>query len=229
MGKRNANYYQEKAERERDDMRKERDEANRLLEKFRKTAEQAHSELMYGSLGHSELAGRLFMLDRRDLNHVSMVQAGRDRILWLANQVHDKDAEIQRLKDELLTYSGEGRPKYVAIPANAPLNVTVDAASGTVTTQLADNYKLLRNTTQAERSWPHTGENGQYQNLCVHCDRVFLGHKRTPSCRVCHDEREKDNITGMAVGATVQELHNVRMNQMLHGKISVEQAFDKCP
>ena len=30
-----------------------------------------------------------------------------------------------------------------------------------------------------------TFENGNYQNLCTRCERVFLGHKRRVLCREC--------------------------------------------
>lgn len=31
-------------------------------------------------------------------------------------------------------------------------------------------------------------ENGNYQNRCCLCDRLFIGHKRRVVCRACHDE-----------------------------------------
>lgn len=33
-------------------------------------------------------------------------------------------------------------------------------------------------------------ENGNYQNICCHCDQPFIGHKRRVSCRKCRDEGE---------------------------------------
>jgi hypothetical protein len=35
----------------------------------------------------------------------------------------------------------------------------------------------------------NTHENGNYLCQCVHCKRVFVGHKRRVVCKVC-DERE---------------------------------------
>jgi len=50
-----------------------------------------------------------------------------------------------------------------------------------------EGWKLLKDTTHAERSWPEDSshENGNYSNICVHCLRGFVGHKRRPSCKVC--------------------------------------------
>ncbi|MEN9316092.1 MAG: hypothetical protein RIS35_2485 [Pseudomonadota bacterium] len=49
--------------------------------------------------------------------------------------------------------------------------------------------------TTADRDWPGdaTLENGNYFNLCVHCDRTFVGYKRRTVCRECATglEREK--------------------------------------
>ena len=50
-----------------------------------------------------------------------------------------------------------------------------------------EGWKLLKDTTHAERSWPEDSshENGNYSNTCVHCLRGFVGHKRRPSCKMC--------------------------------------------
>lgn len=48
-------------------------------------------------------------------------------------------------------------------------------------------WKLLKDTTHAERSWPEDSghENGNYSNTCVQCLREFIGHKRRQVCKVC--------------------------------------------
>jgi len=28
-------------------------------------------------------------------------------------------------------------------------------------------------------------ENGNYQNLCIHCGKFFIGYKRRPACKLC--------------------------------------------
>ena len=68
----------------------------------------------------------------------------------------------------------------------------VDAAIATLQTALAqpdvpEGYKLLRDSTHDERSWPEdfNHENGCYHNTCVHCLRGFLGYKRRGICKVC--------------------------------------------
>ena len=50
-----------------------------------------------------------------------------------------------------------------------------------------EGWKLLKDTTQDERSWPedYVDENGQYFNTCHNCLRVFLGYKRRGTCKVC--------------------------------------------
>lgn len=56
-------------------------------------------------------------------------------------------------------------------------------------------YRWLRDTTQEERSWPEDAahENGSYFNTCrTGCGRVFIGHKRRVTCKVCDTERAPD-------------------------------------
>lgn len=50
-----------------------------------------------------------------------------------------------------------------------------------------EGWKLLKDSTQEERSWPEdfVYENGNYFNTCCRCDRTFMGHKRRPTCKVC--------------------------------------------
>jgi hypothetical protein len=53
--------------------------------------------------------------------------------------------------------------------------------------QPAEGWKLLKDTTYDERSWPEdfAHENGNYWNTCCHCQRQFTGHKRRVTCRAC--------------------------------------------
>lgn len=39
------------------------------------------------------------------------------------------------------------------------------------------------------RDWTEDSahENGNYQNRCCLCNRLFIGHKRRVVCRACHD------------------------------------------
>ena len=48
-------------------------------------------------------------------------------------------------------------------------------------------WKMLRDTTLEERSWPEdfAHENGNYYSECLGCGRQFLGYKRRHVCRVC--------------------------------------------
>lgn len=38
--------------------------------------------------------------------------------------------------------------------------------------------------------WPEDAghENGNYQNRCIYCQRLFIGHKRRVVCRICYYE-----------------------------------------
>lgn len=50
-------------------------------------------------------------------------------------------------------------------------------------------FKILKDTTLEERSWPedYEHENGNYFNKCHHCLRQFMGHKRRVTCKVCSE------------------------------------------
>lgn len=52
---------------------------------------------------------------------------------------------------------------------------------------VAQGWKLLKDSTHEERSWPEDAshENGSYYNTCCNCGRQFTGHKRRVICRVC--------------------------------------------
>ncbi len=50
-------------------------------------------------------------------------------------------------------------------------------------------WKLIKDSTLDGRSWPedYKHENGNYQNLCCECGRMFNGYKRRVMCRVCSE------------------------------------------
>lgn len=60
------------------------DRQNWLLAHFRRCA----TDGLMKEVGHSELAGRVRMLLRSDIDFEPTVQAARDRIIWLAEQLH---------------------------------------------------------------------------------------------------------------------------------------------
>lgn len=39
-------------------------------------------------------------------------------------------------------------------------------------------------------------ENGQYQNRCVFCSQIFIGHKRRVACKACAPYRDITNAVG---------------------------------
>lgn len=94
MGKRKPYHYQQKLQKKVDDL-------NWTLERFRRIANNGQEKLAYGHLGHSEMAGMVYMLGRQDLEHQAVVHGARDRIIWLANQVALKDQEIAELQKQL--------------------------------------------------------------------------------------------------------------------------------
>ena len=55
------------------------------------------------------------------------------------------------------------------------------------TAKVPEGWKLLKDTTQEERSWGEDSahENGNYFCNCCVCLRVFVGHKRRVLCKVC--------------------------------------------
>lgn len=59
----------------------------------------------------------------------------------------------------------------------------VRSTSGSIPT----GYRLLKDTTFAERSYPEhlSHESGSYYCTCCECGRTFQGHKRTVICKVC--------------------------------------------
>ena len=56
-----------------------------------------------------------------------------------------------------------------------------------VTDEARDGWKLLKDSTQGERSFheDEKHENGCYFNSCCNCLRIFTGHKRRVICKVC--------------------------------------------
>lgn len=61
--------------------------------------------------------------------------------------------------------------------------------AGRAQPSVPQGWKLLKDSTIDERSWPEDfkHENGNYQNLCCMCGRVFNGYKRRVTCKVCHE------------------------------------------
>lgn len=53
--------------------------------------------------------------------------------------------------------------------------------------KVPEGWKLLKDSTHEERSWPEDSghENGNYYCLCHNCGRQFTGHKRRVTCKVC--------------------------------------------
>lgn len=94
MGKRKPGDYQAKLQAKVEDL-------SWMLQRFRRIADNGQEKLVYGHLGHSEMAGTVYMLGRQDLEHQAVVHGARDRIIWLANQVALKDQEIAELQKQL--------------------------------------------------------------------------------------------------------------------------------
>ena len=87
--------------------------------------------------------------------------------------------DIMALADEYRhTISG-------SVEARQKLEAAVEAALAPQ--QVPEGYKLLKDSTHDERSYPEDAkhENGWYNNVCGHCWRGFAGHKRRGVCKVC--------------------------------------------
>jgi hypothetical protein len=77
-----------------------------------------------------------------------------------------------------------------------------------------DSLENVKAMALSGRDWTEDfeGENGQYQNRCVHCERFFWGYKRRVGCKRCH-ERDKQTIkafiekVGKVVKVTSNKVH----------------------
>lgn len=60
------------------------------------------------------------------------------------------------------------------------------------TVRVPPGYRLLKDSTEADRSWLGDAlhENGRYSCCCCECGRMFIGHKRRVVCRVCSLEKD---------------------------------------
>jgi hypothetical protein len=68
------------------------------------------------------------------------------------------------------------------------------------TAKVPEGWKLLKDTTQEERSWSEDSshENGNYFCSCANCLRVFVGHKRRVFCKVCDSPDGNNSEQGAA-------------------------------
>ena len=76
----------------------------------------------------------------------------------------------------------DGQLKTVLSQLHAEMLVKLQTAAA-----VPEGYRLLKNSTHDERSWPgdSSHENGNYHCNCYACGRVFTGYKRRVACRVC--------------------------------------------
>lgn len=72
----------------------------------------------------------------------------------------------------------DGQHKLYATPPAGERSTPAEPLKG---------WKLLKDSTHVERSWPEDAshENGNYSNCCCECGRQFVGHKRRAVCKVC--------------------------------------------
>jgi len=107
----------------------------------------------------------------------------------------DKDLD----RSEIRVYTGENYQEDVTgdfvkeynKTKNSDLNIftsTDDLMFIMNSILLRQNWKLLKDTTQKERSWAEDTalENGHYTCECIVCLRTFTGHKRRVVCKSCH-------------------------------------------
>lgn len=75
----------------------------------------------------------------------------------------------------------------------------------------ADRLKHLEKIKDQLRDFPEDAhlENGNYQNLCCHCDNLFFGHKRRVSCKLCEEDSKRrwEKMTDDEKKAHVEEFN----------------------
>jgi len=67
---------------------------SRMMERHAQIAAQPLAETCGGHLSHDEVASKVRMLMRHDLDHEAVCNMGRDRIVWLAGQVDALQAKL---------------------------------------------------------------------------------------------------------------------------------------
>ena len=88
-----------------------------------------------------------------------------------------------------------GYPVALFLAAGAQTNQLLEnpdelkAGAQPVHPTVPQGWKLLKDSTLDERSWPedYKYENGNYQNSCFECGRMFNGYKRRVMCKVCSE------------------------------------------
>lgn len=214
MGKRSAETYAEKARLENVELRKTVKRQKDLLSHYQTIGGYELTQMLYGNLSHAEMAYKVIMLDRRDMDFMAVIQGGRDRIIWLANQVGEKDLRIKALEaqvDKVTKINTETavttlktlQEQVSAYMSDAQAVTSAARRSGkSVTTQewfdkvmefTAPGVKVLKDTTFKERSFQGTGENDGYHNTCIECGRVFQGNKHFTVCKVCSNYKEPES------------------------------------
>lgn len=141
-------------------------------------------KLLEGVLGktldspESGVADMVAALAQAEKSGESVTQDAVECIIDLAGMQQQLDAKQAVIDRLMLEY--------------CPDEMTVEQVAewGKHQVPVAFGYKLLKDTTHGQRSWPEDAshENGNYYNTCCDCDRVFTGHKRRHICRVCAGE-----------------------------------------
>ena len=85
----------------------------------------------------------------------------------------------------------KAEPAYILAAIAERLKLDTTAYQESFPVEVPVGYKLLKDTTHAERSWDEdkTHENGNYNCICCHCGRIFTGHKRRVICKACITDR----------------------------------------
>jgi len=112
---------------------------------------------------------RQAMQDEIDALRQAIEQAGEvEPVAWM-----DADGDLYA-NEPPANWCGTHSPLYTR-PPTAPT--------------IPQGWKLLKDATLEERSWPedYKHENGNYQNLCCECGRMFNGYKRRVVCKVCSE------------------------------------------
>ena len=107
MSKRNAKTYAAKHQQEVAGLKQEIAELRFLLRRYQRIGACTQSELSYSGLTHSEMAAKVYMLDRRDLDFMPVIHGGRDRIIWLAEQLAKQEEQVTELQKQVQQFQDE--------------------------------------------------------------------------------------------------------------------------
>ena len=111
MGKRSAKTYTAKHQHEVAGLKQELVELRFLLKRYQRLVNCKESDISYSHLNHAEVAEKVYSLERGDMDFLPVINGARDRIIWLAGQLFEKEAVIAELQSQLTQPANEPSDK----------------------------------------------------------------------------------------------------------------------